>query len=715
VEPKSESKVVEGRESGNRVRFGAFEADLGAGLLRKNGRRVRLQEQPFQILAALLERPGEVVTREELRTRLWSGQSFGDFDQGLNTAINKLRDALEDSAANPRFIETLPKRGYRFTLPVEAEAAKLVLMEPTQAPKLPRRLRSRTWVGAVILLAAAGIIIGWLLRPAPDSLLPLRRFPVSSPIPFGGSPIYSSVVAASPDGRHIAFSINDARGAVWLQTLDQQQPRAIPGSEGGYAPFWSPDSRYIGFAAGAVLKRASLAGGSPTQICELPHPNFFGGAWSPDDQSVVFASGTPSALYQVPATGGTPAAILTADSLRRLADAKSETQDSRHVCFYNPHFLPEQAGSRVLLFTVGPVDPAIMVHDLERGRTQLLGYGDLPFYSATGHVVFRSGKTSSDLWARPFSLDDLRPTRPAFQIAANATDPSVARDGTLVYVDSFSDQLVWLDRRGRKVAPVEPPAQGMYYPALSPDARLAAVEALENGNLDIWVHDLAAGARTRLSMDAAHEILPVWSPDGTEVAYASYRSGNIDILLRRADGSEDEKMIAGTVHQERVSDWSRDGRYILYSLQHPDTKGDIWSLERQPEGWTARPFLQTPADERMPKLSPDGRYVAYVSDESGRPELYVQSFPSAAGKRAISSGGASQPRWRNNGRELFYVEGNVLISVAMRTQPALSMGPATRLFAHSAFAVSLDANYDVSPDGRASSCQNVLARRARNG
>jgi Tol biopolymer transport system component len=201
-------------------------------------------------------------------------------------------------------------------------------------------------------------------------------------------------------------------------------------------------------------------------------------------------------------------------------------------------------------------------------------------------------------------------------------------------------------------------------------------------------------------MDAAHEILPVWSPDGTEVAYSSYRSGNIDILLRRADGSEDEKMIAGTVHPERVSDWSRDGRYILYSLQHPDTKGDIWSLERQPEGWTARPFLQTPADERMPKLSPDGRYVAYVSDESGRPELYVQSFPSAAGKRAISSGGASQPRWRNDGRELFYVEGNVLISVAMRTQPALSIGPATRLFAHSAFAVSLDANYDVSPDGR---------------
>jgi hypothetical protein len=384
-----------------------------------------------------------------------------------------------------------------------------------------------------------------------------------------------------------------------------------------------------------------------------------------------------------------------------MAPAMSERQKLGHLCLYNPHFLPGEAGSRVLLFAAGPIDPTIMVQNLNTGRSELLGSGDLPSYSATGHVVFRSGKSSSDLWARPFSKGDLRPTGPAFQIASNGADPSVSADGTLVYVDAFSDQLVWFDRRGRKLGNIDPPAQGMYYPALSTDGRFAAVETMENGNLDVWVHDLTRGARTRLSADPAIEILPVWSPGGAEVAYGSYRAGNIDIFVRRADGSTKEEVLVAAAHSERVSDWSGDGRRILYSLLHPDTRADVWYLERNPGGgWEPRPFLRTQANESGPKISPDGRYVAYISDESGRPEVYVQSFPGAARRWPVSSGGAAQLRWGRNGRELFYTQGNTLVSVAVRTAPNFSIGAESRLFSHSAFTATFDANYDVSFDGQ---------------
>jgi serine/threonine-protein kinase len=241
----------------------------------------------------------------------------------------------------------------------------------------------------------------------------------------------------------------------------------------------------------------------------------------------------------------------------------------------------------------------------------------------------------------------------------------------------------------------------MYYPALSPDANLAAVEAMESGNLDIWVQDVARGARTRLSASAAIEILPVWSPDGTEVAYGSYRAGNIDIFARKADAGTEEKALTKAVHDERVSDWSRDGRHILYSVRHPQTGLDLWRLERNTKGdWEPHPFLQTASNETTPKFSQDGRYVAYLSDESGRREVYVRPFAEGSAKWVVSNGGATQLRWSRSGRELFYTQGGALFSVSVRTVPRLSVAPATRLFAHSAFTSTIDANYDVTADGQ---------------
>jgi DNA-binding winged helix-turn-helix (wHTH) protein len=229
-----------------RIRFGPYEAELKTAELRRNGRVVRLQEQPFQVLAALLVRAGEVVTREELRERLWPGDSFGDFDQGLNTAINKLREALRDSAANPEFIETLPKRGYRFMHAIEADptasAGDEIQIERQPGGK-PKFLVAITTIFAV---TAAGFAVLWIRRPALEPQLPLRRFTIRRPVPIG-TMRHIRLVAVSPNGRHIAIIADEGESKLWIHDLDQQQPRAVEGSEGALSPFWSPDSSMIAF------------------------------------------------------------------------------------------------------------------------------------------------------------------------------------------------------------------------------------------------------------------------------------------------------------------------------------------------------------------------------------------------------------------------------------------------------------------------------------
>jgi eukaryotic-like serine/threonine-protein kinase len=261
--------------------------------------------------------------------------------------------------------------------------------------------------------------------------------------------------------------------------------------------------------------------------------------------------------------------------------------------------------------------------------------------------------------------------------------------------------LVWLDRRGAAAGKIELPANGVYYPALSPDGQRVAAETWEKENLDVWISDVVRGTRIRLTSHPATEVVPVWSPHGDEVAFSSYRTGNTDIFVRRADGGTEEARLTAAPQDERVSDWSRDGQYIVYSLVHPRNGSDLWYLKRDAAGkWEPHAFLETPFNEQTAKFSPDGRYVAYLSDESGREELYVREFPSGVRKWLISTRGASQVRWGRDGRELFYAEAGTLMSVAVRTAPRFDVGPSTRLFSHTAFTVWRDPDYDISPDGR---------------
>ena len=301
--------------------------------------------------------------------------------------------------------------------------------------------------------------------------------------------------------------------------------------------------------------------------------------------------------------------------------------------------------------------------------------------------MYRAGLTTYDLWALPFSLDTLKATGEAFPIAQNSLGPTVATDGTLVYLDSSSTsqrqrQLVWLNRRGDKVGEIGLPQEGIQYPTLSPDGRLVGVQAPEGSNYDMWVWDMTRAVKTRLTTGPETDGVPLWSPTGEEAAFSSNRAGNWDIFLRQADGSGAAKVLVASPRDENVTDWSRDGKYLLYLLDDPETGTDLGYLERNEDGsaWEPHPFLHTPFNERAAKFSPDGRYVAYVSDESGEWEVYARPFPQGGRRSTVSSNGGSQPRWSRDGKELFYVEGSTLVAVSVSSGAAFSVGLARRLF-----------------------------------
>jgi Tol biopolymer transport system component len=348
----------------------------------------------------------------------------------------------------------------------------------------------------------------------------------------------------------------------------------------------------------------------------------------------------------------------------------------------------------------------MIAQDLETGRRELLGPGVNPFYSPSGHIVYQADLFASGLWALPFSLDTLRATGEAFPIAPNGRNATVASDGTLAYLDTSATQerWVWLDRRGEKTGEMGQVQERRDFPGLylSPNGQFVAFVATQgSSNHDLWIRHIGSGVRTRLTSDPARDVLPVWSPTGEQLAFSSFRSGNFDVLLRQADGTGEAIALVATPRDEFVTDWSRDGKYLFYVVDGPKTGEDIWYLESKEDGsgWEPNPFLQMPSNQTVPKLSPDGRYVVYGSEESGRREIYVQSFPEGGRKITVSSNGGVQPRWSRDGKELFYVEGSSLMAVAVSTVPSFSLGPAKRLFEHPSFTANPVPQYDVSADG----------------
>ena len=562
-------------------------------------------------------------------------------------------------------------------------------------PANRRGMRAYQALFALAATIALALAIAPFRQPPPDA--PVRRFAFTSPVPV---PADHEAVAVSPNGKRIAFT-TETGGTVWVRDLGQQEARPLAGTEGARSVLWSPGSDFIAYVTAGDLKKAPVQGGRSTQICELPScTNFNGGTWSPDGETIVFACGQGGVLYEVPAIGGSAVVLNTPTEAAQSNEPAVEA-------WSGPHFLPAQAGNRVLAVGVwrGVVSPEIAILDLETGRQSTVGPGVYPVYSPTGHLLYQPAQGSSEVWAVPFSLDTLQAEGKPFPVAQNVRSASVSSDGgLLVYLDvsaSARQQLVWLNREGEKTGEIGEPQRSLWAPAISPDGGRVSVSWREGGSNDVFIWDLDRAVRTRLTTDPASARTTVWSPDGENVAFISNREGNVDFLVRRADGSGEATPLASTPLNEFVTDWSRDGRYIAYTKNDPDTGDDLWCLERTEDGngWEPRLFYQTEAAETQIQFSPDGRFVAYASAETGRWEIYVQPFPEGGPKWTVSTGQGKQPRWSRDGREVFYLEeGKTMVAVPVSTEPSFSAGKARRLFD---LVQPLNANvpqYDVSAD-----------------
>ena len=554
----------------------------------------------------------------------------------------------------------------------------------TFLPQQPIPLwRQPTAITAVALALVIGLAAAWLLKPAP----PLPEPPLRKLTLEWGEDIHRPVI--SPDGRHVAYLRGPGGlSGLWIRDLDQEGPRQLVPEGLVFSPFWSADSQFIGFVLDAGLKKVSLQGGPAATLCRVSGP-MRGATWSPDGASIVFAAISPTpGLYEVPAQGGEPQLLF-------------EPEEDRYRA---PHFLPSPGGGRRLLYSVGlSGQRQIVAHDLETGQKEFLTSGVDPFFATTGHILYGTVDRSA-LWAIPFSIETLQATGEPFPVRENASDHSVSRDGTLVYLGGGDrlQQLVWRDRTGGNLEAIGQPQERIRAPALSPDGSRVAVVGMENGNRDVWVHDIVRGLKTRVTSNPAGENRPNWLPSGDEISFSSNRNGTVDIFVKSADGRGEAEVLVATPAAEFPFDWTADGNYMIFDQRHAGREMDLYYLRRDKDGsgYESIVFSETEFDELSPRISPDGRFVAYQSNESGSYEVYVQPFPEGPGRTQVSSKGGQQPRWSGDGKEIFYVEGDALMAVPVGTTPTFSAETPTLLFQGKGAFADRGHSYDVSADGK---------------
>ena len=496
-------------------------------------------------------------------------------------------------------------------------------------------------------------------------------------------------VAVSPDGRHLAFvATSEKEQLLWVRRLDTLDARALPGTEGATYPFWSPDSRFIAFFAEGKLKKIEASGGTPQILCDVGGGTR-GGTWN---RQGVILSGGFGPLFSVSDTSG---ALTPVTTLER-----------GQVNHRWPHFLPD--GRHFVYFAVhNQYDRnAIYLGSLDSRDSKRLMNADSHAVYESGHLLYvRQGI----LVAQPFDTNDLRLKKTTFLVAEGVgsdlnTSHGVFSTSEKVLAYSHSARSImrrfgWFDREGKELGFIEPP-EHYRSPSLSPDETKIAFEHRDPGTgLDIWLFDLSLGVRSQVTSDASEQWYPLWSPDGSQIIFSSNREGRFKLYQKPSDGAGEEELLSTSSTRMYQADWSRDGRFVLYESYDRETRSDLWVL---PMFGDQKPFplLQTEFNEREGRLSSDGHWVAYVSNESGRNEVYVQSFPKPGGKKRISTEGGSEPEWRGDGKELFYLTPDgMLMAVEVKADSTLEVSIPKSLFQTGARGLA-GTKYDVSGDGQ---------------
>ena len=584
-----------------------------------------------------------------------------------------------------------------------AAAARLEIEDALTAPSTLEGVASRdrlAWSVAVVAALVALILVmpaTSYLRRAAAPERNVTRVEITTPTTSDPSSF-----ALSPDGRQLAFiATSDRNAQLWVRSFDDSTARALPGTEGASLPFWAPNGRAIGFFAGGKLKRIDLAGGAPQILADASGAR--GGAWSPDGV-ILFGLAQQRPLMRVSATGGAAVA---------MTEFGAGGFSPRW-----PQFLPD--GRRFLYFAEsGPDTLGTYVGSLDGGTPTRVVPDDTAavYVPPDTLLVVRQGVLMALRFDSIRAVASGEPISVAQGVGSDTTGRSafaVSVTGVLAYRSGGVQrrQLVWMDRAGNltgKVGGVDDSA--LSNPTLTADDQHVAVGRATQGNADIWLVDVARGVASRFTFGPGSENGPVWSPDGRRIVFTSTAPVVYDLFEKSASGAVDEHSLLVTPEPKWPTDWSPDGRTLLYASVSPKTGSDLWGLplvgDKKPV-----PVLQTPFDEMNGQFSPDGRWIAYESNESGRVEIYVRPFAAGGGKWQISTAGGSQPRWRPDGKELFYVasDGHLMvapITVALSGQ-AIQPGAPETLFVPrlssgtwiSATAYQARSQYAVSRDGR---------------
>jgi len=546
--------------------------------------------------------------------------------------------------------------------------ARVEINEAQQAPSADvtdRRVRDSRrerllWAAAVFVTATIAAV-GWRTGDTADA--PEMRVEINA---SGGAAVRS--FAISPDGHQLAFTADGQRGMqLWIRSLDDTAPRPLPGTEGGEYPFWSPDSRSIGFFANNKLKRLDIDGGQPQTLANVVTPT--GATWN-GEGTILYVPRDNGGVFRVRATGGDTSAVTPHRSPELSTRLPQFLPDDRHFLFY-----VAQGG-----------EPAgVYVGELGSDAVRRILSADWPAMFASGHLWFVRERT---LFAQPFNPSTQTLSGPVSRVANNvggglfAAFLSISAAGPIAYREGAAQsrrRLVWFDRSGKELGTAGEEGGLLANPSLSLDGRYVVVQRTLQANIDLWVLDLQRNVFNRLTDDPRVDSMPMWSPDGKRVVFSSGVGDGSSLMIMRIDGTANETLSLPATDVKIACDWSADGRYVLYrQLDEATGTNDLWAL---PMAGERTPFqiVHTQYDERDGQFSPDSKWIAYESDESGRPEIYLQAFPGPGPKVRVSIDGGTQVRWRRDGREMFYIAPDERL-MAVSVDPTAGVGKPAALF-----------------------------------